>query len=155
MTKVSSVGSATWGETMKRPAVAAILISLIPLTVQSQPTAGERWHWIWVEPSRTGWAAIEGDAPVRRSGNRFVVTLDGAFPDRQGSLKLVGAIAGTRVSAVGTLLDTDAEPERYTGTIQRERSKLTDPANGWGSDRMMLHTGPTFVGLYRTVRSKR
>jgi hypothetical protein len=140
---------------MKKPAwaIAAILIGLVPLSVQSQPTAGIKWHWVWVKPTRNGWTAFEGDAPVSRTGSRFEVTLDGVSAAEQPSLKLDGTIVGARVSATGTQLGTDAYPEHYTGSIERARTKLTDPSNGWGFDRITLRAGTTFVGLYRDVKS--
>jgi hypothetical protein len=122
----------------------------------AQPTQPGKWRWIWVAPDyRTGWRTFEGYASVKQDGQRFEVTIDGVAPDEQPSLRLVGTVIGTKITAIGTLLGTDASPERYVGSIQRERTKLTDPSNGWGSDRMVLRAGPTFIGLYRDVRSTR
>jgi hypothetical protein len=135
-------------------AIAAFLMVIASPLAHGQPNTENKWHWIWVAPDyKKGWTTFEGDASVAMKGSRFEVTLDGVSADEQPSLKLVGTIVGKRVAATGIRLGTDASPEHYTGVIARGRTKRTDPSNGWGFDRIVLQAGPTFVGLYRDVRS--
>jgi hypothetical protein len=113
------------------------------------------WRWVWVVPDETkGWRTFEGDAPVEMKAGHFEVTLEGVSADWQPTLKLVGSITGKRAVATGTLLNSDASIERYIGTVERVRTAPTDPSQGWGSDRIILRAGQSFIGLYRATKTK-
>jgi hypothetical protein len=133
-------------------AIAAFAFTIAP----AQPAAHvSKWHWVWMMPTEeaNGWLIFQGDADVKFAGRSFDVVLDGDGGPYMPSLHLSGAISGGNIEATGTMIGTDASPERYTGTVDRARTKLSDASNGWGSDRITFRAGPTFIGLYRRVRS--
>jgi hypothetical protein len=132
---------------MKQAWLMALLVGAIcASSTRAQVPSDTNWHWIRVVPDdQKGWTTAQGDAPIEMKGERFRVTLDG--------LRLVGSVTGNKVVATGVWLDTDANPEHYVGVLQRQRSTRADASNGWGSDRISLRAGPTFVGLYRAVRA--
>jgi hypothetical protein len=108
------------------------------------------WRWIRIEPSeRAGWQTLSGDADVEFAGSSFSVTLNkGNFP----AYKVTGKIDGRKIRATEIVLNTDADPLTYTGFIERIRTPRTAPSRGWGSDRIVLTSGPWFIGLHRSVR---
>jgi hypothetical protein len=113
------------------------------------------WRWVWLAPDeQRGWVLLEGDAPLRRTGAQgFEVTLHGKSGAWEPELRLRGTITGDRVAATGVQMGTDAAPQRWVGRIEQVRTKPSDPSHGWGSDRIVLHAGANFVGLYRTVQT--
>jgi len=135
--------------------IAALAIALVAPNASAQSVSPDsKWHWVWVRPKFTkGWQTFEGDAAVTMSGNRFHVTLAGSSGGEEASMKLDGSIKGKSVSAMGIEPGTDAGTWRYVGTIDRQRTKLTDPSRGWGFDIITLRSDNTFIGLYRDVRS--
>jgi hypothetical protein len=93
--------------------------------------------WVLPEPAPSkGWHVFQGTASVNLVGVRLEATLDGVSPNWQPSLHLQGSIVGRNVLATGTEIGTDAAPWHCSGTYAKVRTKLSDPSNGWGSDRI-------------------
>lgn len=131
-------------------------IGLLAATVSlgSAHAAEPLWHWIWVVPApdpTKGWTTFEGVAPVTFNGTTLRANLDGKVAGWEPALEVKGEIKGKIVRAVVSRPGADAGPERYDGSLIRWRSKQTDPSGGWGEDRIWLHAGPAYLGLYRQV----
>ncbi len=139
---------------MMKAAVFAVLLSL---AAASGARASEAtWHWIWVRPDeQKGWITVQGDAPVRFEGQRLDATIEARSSEASPTVHVVGRVTGKTVNATLTQLNTDAAPEHYAGRYQRDRSRRTDAANGWGADRITVFDGASYFSLYRTVRSGR
>jgi hypothetical protein len=113
------------------------------------------WHWTWVTPTEKGWVTVEGDAAVTLSANRFFAHLKPGAPGYSPDVRIEGRLANRKAEALVTLEGTDASPETYTGKFRSIRSKLSDPSHGWGSDRISLIAGSSFLGFYREVQAAR
>ncbi len=136
--------------------IASLLIWLVPVHAMAQSSPNDaKWHWVWVRPNlpKGGWTTFQGEASVASKGSRFHVTLQGSSSDEEAGLVLDGSITGKSVRATGIEPGTDAGTWHFVGTIDRTRTKLSDPSNGWGFDIISLHGSDEFVGLYRDVRS--
>jgi hypothetical protein len=107
------------------------------------------WHWIIVWPNaQTNWTVDQGIAKVDIHGDKFTAVT------KKGDFILKGSISGNRVTAVGTVIGTEVDPFTLHGDIQKVRTRLSDPSNGWGWDRISLTApGGFYVGLNRAVRS--
>jgi hypothetical protein len=107
------------------------------------------WHSMVIWPNAdTNWTVDQGGAQVDIQGNKFTASM------QNGNFVLKGTISGKRVTTVATAIGTDMDPFILRGDIQRVRTRLTDPSNGWGWDRISLSApGGFYVGLNRKVRS--
>lgn len=142
-------------------ALAALVFASGPVSAEQQ-----NWKWLWVRPDeQEGWTTAKGETSVDLTRHRIDMTISARLSHEQPTLHLHGRVSGlnqvpqdgrvysSRIIATGTLLNTDARPEAYVGTLQSLRTRRSDPSNGWGSDRITLQAGSTFVTLYRRVRS--
>ena len=129
-------------------ALVALFISLIPIRAVAQEWPLD-WHWIIVRPNdQKNWTVDQGTAKVELSRNGFMANTN------DGSFVLKGTIVGWHVTATGTTIGTDMDPIVFHGDIQSVRTRLSDPSNGWGWDRISLTSrGGFYAGLYRRVRS--
>jgi len=115
-------------------------------TTQERPLG---WHWLILWPNGESNGTIDqGTAEVRFQGRNFTASMN------NGEILLKGTISGTQVSAIETVIGTDREPFVVHGDIQKVRTRLSDPSNGWGWDRISLAApGGFYVSLFRKVRS--
>jgi hypothetical protein len=130
--------------------IVAVMGSMIPDVI----AATGLWHWVWLTPSGQGWDVIEGDAVVVFAGQDFSTTLRGHSRDYEPTLLVQGRVRDGRVEARVVQMGTDASPEQYIGEIKSTRTKLSDPSNGWGDDRISLRDRSSFLGFYRSIRSE-
>jgi hypothetical protein len=118
-----------------------------PVAAQDYP---QSWHWIVVTPNdQENWKSERGESgKIDVHGDSFSASLG------DGDILLKGSVRNGHVIVVETLMGTDAAPMTFQGDWQRERTRLTDPSNGWGSDRISLYApGGFYIGLFRHVRS--
>jgi len=130
----------------------ALFLAAVLLTAWSSSEAADlNWHWIWITPApdpTKGWTTFQGEAPVHFDGTNLDATVSGSG-EWEPELHIQGRVTGRFAHAVVTQLGTDASPRQYSGTYWKFRSKLLDASRGWGSDRIVLHDGPNYLGLYR------
>jgi len=132
-------------------AVLSVVVALLTVGSPVQATT-PMWHWIWVVPATSpaqGWTTLQGETSVRFDGATLEATLRGKSGDWEPELRVKGRVSGRKASAIVTQVGTDASPARYEGGYSKSRPKATDPAKGWGEDRIFLRDGPSFLGLYR------
>ena len=135
-----------------------LMTSFLPVQ-SAMPEYPLEWHWIHVRPG----AGTEPWAVQQSAAARVTFGADGftayLFDDNNknaigdATIILRGHIIGHRVTAVETLVGTDTTPWTLHGSIVHGRTRLTDPSNGWGEDRISLVSGAEFIGLTREVRS--
>lgn len=132
----------------------AVLVGL--LTVGCPAAAdNSSWEWLWVVPSpdpSKGWTTFTGHANVAFDGHSLNATLE-SHGEWDPRLQIRGQIVGRNVTITLTEMGTDAVPTRYSGTYFPVRTRLTDPSNGWGEDRIVAQSGTSYLSLRRTVQS--
>jgi len=117
------------------------------------------WHWVRVAPGAGAapWEVQQSAiARVTFRGDDFTAYLfddDNKTATGEATFILKGHITSHQVTAVEEQVGTDARPWTLHGSIVRGRSRLSDPSNGWGEDRISLVSGAEFIGLTRAVRS--
>jgi hypothetical protein len=136
---------------LRRTLVGALLASTLAL-IPAESMARDwplDWNFIIVWPNAgTNWTVDQGIANVDLKGNKFTAST------KNGDFVLKGRISGAHVTATGTAIGTEMDPLTLHGDIQRARTRLSDPSNGWGWDRISLTApGGFYVGLNRKVRS--
>jgi hypothetical protein len=137
---------------------AAVFIgpSVSPAMSQDFPL---EWHWVHVMPRMADeqWEVQNGiKADVNFTGQKFTARLFDSPVSVSANdpvLILEGRVRGKTVTAIETQPGTDAGRTIFTGTIVRDRTRLENASNGWGSDRISLTAGNEFIGLSRAVRS--
>jgi len=110
------------------------------------------WHWVWLSPTDQGWEPVEGNAIVTFKGSTFTARLEGHARNYDPILVVTGRVRTGKVDATVVQEGTDASPRQYVGEMQSIRSKTSDPASGWGDDRITLRDHGFFLGLHRTIR---
>ena len=139
------------------------VIWLMPAVAMQGPTnenphcrtiAQKDWLWTRVYPTELGgWNVDHGTALVTFKKKKFTAELISSASLAFTDYSFKGTINGTHIVATEVQNGTDANPMTYSGTIIKERTPLTAPSNGWGSDRISLHNRFWFVGLYRQIRT--
>jgi hypothetical protein len=129
---------------------ASILAGLALLGALPSSALGEesQWHCVFLEPNFDhGWTKFEGDTAIEFVGQSFHVKFLSDAKPGQGELELDlrGTVQGRHVVATATFEGTDAGPEKFAGRLMRNRTKLSDPSNGWGNDRIFMTSGPAFI----------
>jgi len=131
----------------------ALVIVAMGSAISNVIAATDMWHWVWLTPSGQGWDVIEGDAVIVFAGQNFSTTLKGHSRGYEATLLVQGRIRDGRVEASMVQMGTDASGEQYVGEMQSTRTKLSDPSNGWGDDRISLRDRSSFLGFYRSIRA--
>ena len=135
--------------------ICAFLVALIG-TASSAAADNTLWDWVWIVPSPDplqGWDTFTGQSNVNFDGQSLNATLKVDGNGVSGDVNLIGRITGRNATVTVIEIGTDAKPETYTGDYIFVRSKPTDPSNGWGSDRVSVRSGSSYLALYRRVHS--